>query len=365
MQQPRVLVLFNRPALPAGHPDADSESDVLYSTQVVREFLANEGIESDEFGLGDDPDELLARLRDDRPEVVFNLFEGLADRLHTEAAAIGIMEWLDVPFTGCTTQSVVVARNKPLTKHLMVGAGLMTPEFFVVDGDQPCPANPHGWPMIVKPCGQDASVGIDQGAVVTNDRDLRDRVDLMLARYGGPVLVERFIAGREIHTTLVELLDGPEPTALPFSEILFGEGEKELWPIYSYHAKWDTESDEYDRTPVDVPVVLGDGLDERVVAAARRMYRLVGFRDYARVDARVTDDGRVYLLEANPNPSITSIMLRYGLEAIDWGHQEFVAHMARRAASRPRPPVYVPPVVPAVTTLVPIPVMADVPSPVE
>lgn len=333
MQHPRVLVVFNQPALPPDHPDADSEQDVLYSTQVVRDFLSHEGIPSEEFGIGFDPETLIARLRADRPDVVFNLFEGFADRGHTEATVTGLLEWLDVPFTGCLSQPLVIARNKPLTKFMMVGAGLNTPDFFLV-GDQPCPNNTLGWPVIVKPCREDASVGIDQGAVVTNDRDLQDRVEYIRTRYGAPVLVERFIAGREIHTTLVELDDGREPTALPFSEILFQEGEEELWPIYSYDAKWDTSSSEYERTPVDVPVILEEDLTTRVISSARKMYHLLGCRDYARVDARVTEDGEVYLLEANPNPSITSIMLRYGLEAIDWGHGQFIAHLARRAARR-------------------------------
>lgn len=333
MQQPRVLVLFNKPSLPLDHPDSDSETDVLHSVQVVREFLTHEGIESDEFGIGTNLDELQARLQGDRPDVVFNLFEGFADRGHTESTVTGIMEWLDLPFTGCTSQALVLARNKSLSKFMMVGAGISTPDFFLV-GDAPCPNNTIGWPVIVKPCREDASVGIDQGAVVTNDRDLKDRVEYIRSRYGSPVLVERYIEGREIHTTLAELDDGPNPTALPFSEILFEETEENLWSIYSYDAKWDTTSTEYERTPVDVPVILEDDLTERVVSAARKVYQLLGCRDYARVDARVTDDGEVYLLEANPNPSITSIMLRYGLEAIDWGHGQFVAHLARRAARR-------------------------------
>ncbi|MCZ2341613.1 MAG: hypothetical protein LC104_07425 [Bacteroidales bacterium] len=335
MQQPRVLVLFNQPTLPIDHPDSGSEHDVLHSTQVVRDFLTCEGIPSAEFGLGLDPSTLLTHLRADPPDVIFNLFEGFADRGHTEATVTGLLEWLEIPFTGCQSQALVIARNKPLTKFMMVGAGLNTPDFFLV-GEQVCPKNRLGWPVIVKPCREDASVGIDQGAVVTNDRDLRDRVEYIRTHYGAPVLVERYIAGREIHTTLVELDDNQEPTALPFSEILFEDGKEDLWPIYSYDAKWDTSSVEYERTPVDVPVKLEDDLTSRVISAARTMYRLLGCRDCARVDARVADDGEVYLLEANPNPSITSIMLRYGLEAIDWGHGQFIAHLARRAARRGR-----------------------------
>ena len=345
MPEPHVLVIFNQPALPLDHPDADSEQDVLYSVEVVRDFLTEAGISSTELGIGSDPSALIRHLESSRPDVVFNLFEGFADRGHTESTITGLLEWLDVPFTGCTTQPIVIARNKALAKQLMLGAGLNTPNFFLVH-QQPCPKNHLGWPVIVKPCWEDASVGIDQGAVVTNDRDLADRVEWIRVRYGSPVIVEQFITGREIHTMMVELGDDAEPTALPFSEILFEEGEEELWPIYSYDAKWRTDSAEYERTPVDVPVELEDDLSELVITAAKRVYHLFGCRDYARIDTRVSEDGEVYLLEANPNPSITSIMLRYGLEAIDWTHGQYVAHLVRRAAQRgpfsqrnaPRPP---------------------------
>ncbi|OWK39155.1 D-alanine--D-alanine ligase family protein [Fimbriiglobus ruber] len=349
MAPPRVLVLFNEPVLAADHPDADAEHDVIHSVNIVTGFLEKAGLPVTRLGVSTDPTPLVARLKNDPPDVVFNLFEGTADHGNTEAFVAGIMEWLAVPFTGSPAQAMTLARNKLLAKHLFIGAGIETPAFFAVEAGEACPANTLGWPVIVKPAREDASVGIDQGAVVTTDADLRDRVEYILARYGGPVLVEQFIVGREMHVTLVELdAAAPAPTALPFSEILFQKGEDDhtdLWPIYSYDAKWRTDSSEYHRTPVDVPVVLPEDVTGRLVRAAQKTYRLLGCRDYARVDARVTDEGKVYILEANPNPSITSIMLRYGLEAIGWTHDAFVAHVAKYAAARgsdwtvPRAPV--------------------------
>src|SRR5207247_10660277 len=84
-------------------------------------------------GVERDPDVLLRGLRRLRPDVVFNLFEGLADHYETEAAAAGMLEWLGIPYTGCPFQTLTIARNKALTKCLLQGAGLPTHAFFVVE----------------------------------------------------------------------------------------------------------------------------------------------------------------------------------------------------------------------------------------
>src|SRR3954453_675016 len=96
----RVLILYNEPVLPAGHPDADSEHEVLYTVAEVQQILASAGYEVSGLSLSRDPSALPAALRDSQPDVVFNLFEGLADCGSTEAHVAGLLEWLGVPFTG-------------------------------------------------------------------------------------------------------------------------------------------------------------------------------------------------------------------------------------------------------------------------
>src|SRR6516162_10244047 len=162
----RVLVLYNEPVLPADHPDADSEHEILYTTDVVAGHLTEAGFDVTRLGVSRDPSALLTGLRRAKPEVVFNLFEGLADHYGTEAYAAGLLEWLGLPYTGCPFQTLCLARSKHLTKHLLQGAGLPTAGFFIVEA-LPVPECPLEWPVIVKPAEQDASVGLDQGSVVT------------------------------------------------------------------------------------------------------------------------------------------------------------------------------------------------------
>jgi D-alanine-D-alanine ligase len=333
MPEPRVLILHNDPILPLDHPDAESEHEVLYSVSVVTESLQHEGVPVARLGITADPLTLLDGLKATCPDVVFNLYEGTPDHGGSEAAVAGLLEWLRVPFTGCPSQSLALARNKPLSKLVLTAGGVRTPEHFVVEEGARCPRNPLGWPVIVKPGREDASVGIDQGAVVTSDRQLRDRVDYLFAHYGGPALVERFVTGREIHASVVELDRTGEPTVLPLAEIRFDPDEK-LWPIYTYDAKWKEQSREYLLRPVDVPVTLPPDVTDRLVRATKQTYKVLGCRDHARVDVRVAPDGEVYVLELNPNPSITSVMLSTGLELIGHTYDGFMAAMARHAAAR-------------------------------
>jgi D-alanine-D-alanine ligase len=198
------------------------------------------------------------------------------------------------------------------------------------------------FPQIVKPAAQDASVGIDQGSVVQNRNELLARVQYVFERYGGPVLVEEFIPGREIQISLIQLTPDSEPVALPFSEIAFKPSEEhKFWPIYSYTAKWDETSQEFLHAPVNVGVVLEPALTERCIAIAKQVFKLLGATDFARVDTRISADGKVYVLELNPNPSITSIMLDEGLPSVGLNYNNFIARLVTKTAATlvaPRPP---------------------------
>ncbi len=326
----RVLVLHNQPVLPADHPDADSEHEILFTTQVVQKILSEAGYEVSTLGVARDPAALFSRLRDLRPDVVFNLFEGLADFGDTEAHLAGILEWLDIPYTGCPYQTLCLARNKHLTKHLLAGAGLPTAKFLVVE-EVPVEDCPVEWPVIVKPATQDASVGLDQGSVVTNLERLNDRVAYLLDSYGPPVLIEEFIRGREFNVGLIE---APELCVLPVSEILFIDKDPDYWPIVTYDAKWKPGTRDYEATPPKYPARVSPRLRNKVETLAKRAFRLLGCRDYARVDFRVRGN-KPYILEVNPNPDFSPTAgLSGGLQSAGISHTQFTIDLVQRALAR-------------------------------
>lgn len=337
MPQPHVLVLYNQPVLPPDHPDAVSEVDILDVSGHIARLLRENGFAVSLRGVGRNPQELLDLLRTLKPAAVFNLFEGLATDGQTEATAAGIMEWMAVPFTGSPAHTLSLGRDKILTKCLLQGAGLPTARFFVVD-HLPCPACGIDWPVIIKPGRQDGSVGIEQASVVTSQAQLEQRVAQVLTRYGPPVLVERFIPGREFHVMVVQSFTedgGPvPPTVLPMTEVLFQDNDPATWPIYSFDAKWATNSREFLTTPLACPVVLEPALQARLNRLCCEAFRLMSCRDYARVDVRMTPEGEFYILEVNPNPFINSIAVIDGLAALGRTHEAFITDMMRRAIAR-------------------------------
>ena len=329
---PSVLILTNDPTLAADHPDADSEHDIAFTADAVAKALTGAGHEVRRLGLRADAAPLLAALRDS-PDCVFNLYEGLAAWGDTEVYVAGLLELARVPYTGSPPQPLLICRSKPLTKLLLAGAGLPTAPFFVAEAG--VPDNPLGWPVIVKPAREDASVGIEQASVVTDQAGLVARVAQMRERYGPPVLCEAFVRGREFNVALVTRRG--ELTVLPFSEILFEPpaGAEHLWPIVSFDAKWRPSTLDFKATPAVNPAAVTPELHAEVSDLARRAFALVGCRDYARVDFRVDESGRPFILEVNPNPCISPLAgLAAGLESAKIPHDEFVLGLVDAALGR-------------------------------
>jgi D-alanine-D-alanine ligase len=185
MSSIRVLILYNEPVLPLSHPDAESEHEIHYTVDEVSKTLVAAGFSVTRLGASRDPGRMTAAIEKKKPDVVFNLFEGTADQSGNEAVVAGLLEWLQIPFTGCPSQALCMARTKHIAKTLLQGAGLPTAEFFLVDKG-PVQNCTLPWPVIVKPATQDASIGLDQGSVVEDLESLNARVERLVKSYGGP-----------------------------------------------------------------------------------------------------------------------------------------------------------------------------------
>jgi D-alanine-D-alanine ligase len=226
-----------------------------------------------------------------------------------------------------------MARHKPLAKQLLRGAGLPTPDFFVVDAT-PVPDCPLAWPVIVKPSNQDASVGMSQESVVTSQEDLERRAEYVLDEYGPPVLVEEFVPGREFNVGVVE---APDLRVLPLAEIRFISDDPKHWPIVTYDAKWKPGTSDYEVTPPVTGPEVPRRMKARLERLAKQAFRVLGCRDYARVDFRVKPPAKPYILEVNPNPCFSpSAGLSGALQAagVPWG--EFAVQLVRQAVARGR-----------------------------
>jgi D-alanine-D-alanine ligase len=256
----------------------------------------------------DDLDRLLAAVRLHRPDVVLNLVEYFDDDSSLEAAVAGLFELLGVAYTGNPPLVLSLCQNKHRTKLLLEAAGLPTAPYFLVESE-PVPTD-HGltFPLIVKPVLEDASGGIEAASVVLDQDALEGRVRHVLTEFEMPALVEEYVDGREIHAAI---LGNSSPEVLPLFEMEFDDSEfnpDDEWrpQIISFGAKWDPHSpDFYSMDSVCPAQELEPEMEAYIREVALQAYRVVGCRDYARIDMRIDEEeGEVYILEINPNPDL-------------------------------------------------------------
>ncbi len=207
---------------------------------------------------------------------------------------------LGLPHTGSPALSLGLTQNKSLTKDLLTRHGLPTPNYLLLQPGESLPEKLDlSWPLIVKPCLEDASLGITAESVVNDEIALSSRVTYVHDHYRQGALVEEFIGGREINAAVIgdRFLE-----ALPISEICFHKGLAQ--PIVSYDGKWLEDSSEYAATVPVCPADLSTREQKAVREVALHACRLLGCRDYARVDIRLRN-GIPYILEVNANPDLS------------------------------------------------------------
>jgi D-alanine-D-alanine ligase len=237
-----------------------------------------------------------------RADAVFNMVEA-ADGLGSLApAAPAILEQVGIPFTGCRAAGMALAGDKPLTKRVLRASRLPTADWVEPPHWQGLDATET---YVVKSASEDASLGLDDGAVVSGLDAVRARATYATSRHGGRWFAEAYLEGREFNVAVLE--EGGSPRVLPIPEMRF-----EGWPvdrprIVGYAAKWDDHSEESVRT---VRVFGNDDGDFQLRQAlselARASWTLLGMRGFARIDFRLDANGAPNILEVNPNPCLDS-----------------------------------------------------------
>jgi D-alanine-D-alanine ligase len=332
----RVLIAYNEPVLPRESSDWASEAGVLASVEAVERALAARGHDAQRLGIRS-----LALLLDyfkgnQRPDVVFNLFEGFGGVGRGEAEVAGLFELAGFPLTGSPATSLSLVRDKPRTKWLLAGAGVPTAPFELIpagakfDHDRLTALLDQG-AAIVKPAHEDGSLGIGPDSIVETFDRLVAQIERVRSRYGS-VLVERFIAGREFNAAIV---DFGQPEALPLAEIEFQGGERVGWQIVTYEAKWSAGSEPDRNSPSRCPAAVDPATSARITQDALDAYRLCGCRGYARVDMRMDGGGNVYVLEVNANPDIDPTAgFCKALAAAGMAYEEFVERLVMSTLER-------------------------------
>jgi D-alanine-D-alanine ligase len=291
----RVLVLHSD-VPPDAPPD---EQDTLLQAAAIESTLTELGHESSRAAFVPKPCALEALLARECPDLVFNLVETVWGRGLYAPLAPQMLTQLGVPFTGAGAASMATCSDKVLAKRLLNGAGLPTPDW----------SEPPDWGgigegrWIVKAVSEDASLGLDDDAVVTGRAAVVARAQRSAAQHGGRWFAECYIEGREFNVALIE--KSGAPSLLPIGEMIFEKWDENRPRIIGYAAKWDEAAADYrDTTRVFDWRERAPDLYRLLERLSKRCWALFGLAGYARVDFRVDRHGQPFILEINPNPCL-------------------------------------------------------------
>ena len=284
----KIAVLFD------GASAAAPDQLIVGTVDAVAAELTSEGNEIVRVPVSPDA-KWIEKLRRARVDLVFNLCESIDGVAALEPPVISVLELLNLPHTGSSSWTTALCLRKHVVNEALHGVGLPVPKFAVVRRGGTIPS--VGFPAICKPAAEDASIGVEQRSVVRTTRQLTERVSAMLERWD-EVLVQRYVEGREVNVGILG------DATLPIAEIDFGRMPKGMWRIVTYTSKWETGSLEdlgsAPRCPARLPAAVATQLRRVAIAA----WRLVGGAGYGRVDLRVDERGRPWILEVNSNPDI-------------------------------------------------------------
>jgi D-alanine-D-alanine ligase len=291
------LVLLHDELRDGAAPD---ELDVLAQMETVEGSLRELGHASTRVPLTLNLAAAAAALRERRADLVFNLSESVQGNGRLIHLAPALLDSLGIPYTGCPTEAVYCTSHKLLAKRLLRGAGIPTPVSYTLEELRRGVEVEPGL-YILKSVWEHASRGLDEDSVVRAGSApvLLEALERKLPHLGGEGFAEHYIDGREFNLSMLGA------AILPHAEILF-EGYEESKPkVVGYRAKWDATSYEYHHTPRSFmrsreDRVLLIQLDSHAIDC----WKLFGLRGYARVDFRVDEQGRAWVLEVNTNPCL-------------------------------------------------------------
>ncbi|HLG54718.1 MAG TPA: ATP-grasp domain-containing protein [Vicinamibacterales bacterium] len=310
MSKLKIVVLYDRVLEDESEEPAPSgeKSPVVRTLdkkeveEEVTEALTKLGHDATMHELDGTPRSLLALARMEC-DLIFNLTESFAGDDTADFKIAGFLELIGKKYTGSGTHGMMLAQDKAIAKKIFAFHGIHTPVFAKSFRGRLDFSHDLVFPVIVKPAREDGSIGIEFSAVVNSIRELMERMDWLHANFDSPVLIEEYIEGREMY---VGVIGNDKPEALPVVELDLSKLPDGTPRIASAEVKWGKGTKAYR----DTKSAIATDLSEEAVAALQQTavaaYQALELRDYGRVDMRLQADGRVHVIEVNPNPWLSS-----------------------------------------------------------
>ena len=356
----RVAVLANlkdnAPDIPGASGDVWDDLDSMTTINHILDALRAGGHTAEFLEASIAPAfDLVGQLRAFRPDLCFNIAEGhWGDG--REAQIPSLLEMLRIPYTGSGVLSLALALDKPMTKRVLSYHNLPTPEFQVfgqwdgpIDDDLLNEAGQLRFPIFVKPSREGTGIGVHAKSVVQTVDEMRAAVQNLQKTYQQPILAERFIAGREVtvgvlgnlrKTSARRLNERTPPHVMPDELTFFPalEIDTENYPseggIYTNRVKVELVHNFYWTCPARLTLEM----DEQLKMLTAAVFRVMGCYDVARVDFRIDDEGRPFILEINPlpglNPEYSDLCIE--AKAMGWTYEQLINGIVDCAAARHR-----------------------------
>lgn len=286
---PSVGFTFN---LKRSKSEREAEFDSIDTIKAIEKVLTESGYD---VTLLEVSEELPQKLLSKHFDIIFNIAEGENGRSR-EAQVPALLDFLNLKFTGSDATTLCICLDKALTKHVVLSHNIKTPAFQVVYDREFKLENKLHFPLIVKPNAEGSSKGISSLSIVKNKRELRRLVTTLFETYTQPLLIEEFIEGREF--TVGILGNGDDVTVMRPMEIEFLQ--KKGHNIYDYSVKQDFIG----KIEYTCPPKMKPENERLMMETAKKIYNVLGCRDLARVDFRLSTTKGLQFIEINPLPGL-------------------------------------------------------------
>ncbi len=307
-------------------PDEQAEYDSMDTVLAIESAIRNLGhntvlMEADET--------LPLKLLHEKPDLVFNIAEGRGGRAR-EAQVPALLNLFTIPFTGSDETTLCLSLDKALTKRVLSTYQVPTPRYRLFSPGEPIRTNGLTYPVIVKPNAEGSSKGIADVCIAKTSAELKSLIQKNFEQYGGAVLAEEFLSGREFTVGL--LGNGDTLQVFPPMEIVYHKSPIEGYNVYNYTVKQEYQSYVTYRCPAEIP----EAMEQELIRLSKKIFFALNCRDFARIDFRADESGKLYFIEINPLPGLAPHYSDYPMLAEFCGvsHEELVGAVLKAGAAR-------------------------------
>lgn len=304
MKTLRVLALVREGLVP---PDkmakpADGKMPEWKMEFDVISALGDLGHDVRTLGVFDDLSPIRDQIRDWKPHIAFMMLEEFFGVTAYDQAVVSYLELMRTHYTGCNPRGLILSGDKSLTKKILAYHRIPTPQFVVYPlGRKIVPSKRLTYPVLVKSATEDASFGISQASIVSNNKALVERVEFVHQKIGSDAMVEEYIEGREFY---VGVLGNRRLQTFPVWEMLFTRMPEGVAHIATARVKWNPKYQKKHGIDTKAATGLTDEQRDQIGRLCKRVYRRLHMTGYGRIDLRMRADGEVFVLEANANPNL-------------------------------------------------------------